>query len=1708
VDSELQDDHPVDQHPHIQHVSAHLPEHFSPRYVCAVGSSGDPKALTDFFSTMPVDLGMSYLVVQDLTFTTDSQIEPLLSTHTKLNVVSVAEHGEGIDLIPDTIFVIPPKKRVAVRDCRLVFIDPAIEGENSLPIDQVFSSLANDLGDRAIAIVLSGTGSDGVIGTRDIHRQGGLVMAQDPATAQSPSMPERAIETGLCVVVDSPEGLSEVVSRYVDQSLTRDELRLGANDTATSDEIRQILSHLRDVAEIDFSIYRPSTIVRRVERRMSLSKRSTLADYADLVRSDSSEADRLLSDLLIGVTWFYRDVQAFELLQRDVLPKIIRMKSSGDELRVWVAGCATGEEAYTVAILIDIAIQHAEIDLDVKIFASDVHRHAINQAGQGVYDRDAVRDMPAEMVSQYFSVDGDHLRIDPRIRQQIVFVQHNLLRDAPFMRMDLVTCRNMLIYLQQHAQRKCLSQFHFALNVGSHLFLGSTETVGLLDGEFETVSKKWRLYRKRRDVSLSATALTRNQTPGRSPKQSVINQAHVLPSPVDGEAKGGLRHGGAIDRSIQEAYDYLLSRFLPAGFLIDSEGQLLHTFGNASELLVLHSGRHSTQLHDLILPEFQSSIATGLQHALRDRKAVRYGLIETTSSSELLGESASVIIQPLGEPNSPIESLLVCIESVSDKALKALSGAEVERSSASQGDISSGDMSYGDMQSELRFTRENLQAKIASLQSRNQEQQSLLQDTLASNSDLQASNQELQSVNEELSSLNTEVERKLDRLQDKITDLDHWNRCNDVAVMFLDEDLQIWRFTPKLAALFNLRSSDIGRSISTFQTPYLPDQLVSTFDVVQAVGEDQSVQIEISKDKSFLVSVTAMDRHESKQGLVIHYADISALKEKAKEAKKWAKVVESTGDCVIALDMEGNVAQWNQAASLRYGWSAREAVGRDFSELVVPRKYQADFASAIQLVRSEGRATGMDSCRVSKTSARIDVRIQLSPIRDDGKVVGVSSIEHDIGHERNDSWRQEFLHAIDAIQPDRLDDLAMWQSLVDTGWQGIGLQSVMLWRRDKLTGQLRPCVSTFSAKETLSLEQNEVDLNAIAQSALQNNGLASLQITAHATSETQLVAPSGVQGGVNGDTAAASDRLVIGPLIFDQQTVGVFAAFLSAKPYAEHRGIDDVIDKVRLSLGKTIDARNHADELLRVSNIVENASDFVATWDAAGRVVSINRAGRLLTGISLNDSLTDTELCDIYPDDAVRTIIQQGIPAASRMGTWTGETAIRDRNGNQIPVSQLITAHRDDRGTLLYMSTICRVIDEQKNVQRRLEELIDKTHKSDRAATAFLANVSHDLRNPMTSVIGMSDLLLEQKLEPSQHKMVKAILAGGRQVTQILEDLLDFSRVENGTLTVTPRSASIKQIFKEAEIAFQPAASERGLQLVADVSGLPDFDVQIDPIRVRQIIDNLVANAIRFTRTGEVRVVGATGDFSIEISVIDTGCGINASLMPTIFDPHQVVDPKSAQSSRGAGVGLAISRELARLMEGELKAESDGDSGSRFTLTIPLYRGKLQQGETAQGKTAQGNPLETVEPRLGYPKSKQPLSGHQILVVEDVSAIQFLVEQLLVKEGAAVRAFSDGKALLDELLQDESGGAKAAIAQQYSAMLLDMQMPVTDGYTVASRIREAGITIPIIAMTACVLPSERNRSLASGCDAFVSKPIERDVLLETVWCAISGDANS
>lgn len=834
------------------------------RIVGIGASAGGLEALERLFDGMPVDSGLAFAIVQHLSPDFRSMMDELLARHSRMRI----RHAlDGMPIEANTVYLNPPRQNLFVEDCKLFLAPPNPRDQPNLPIDAFFVSLAKDRGREAIGIILSGTGSDGTKGAGAIIEAGGSVLAQEPTSAKFENMPRSAIERGAISAIGTPEEMPALLARLIRGEVVTPGPEEAEPAIALEPEA-DILRQLEKRFGANFGYYKKTTVGRRLMRRAALAGLQDLANYATMLRRDPAELERLYADLLIGVTAFFRDAPAFVALQKVGLARLAGLMTADRQLRIWVPGCASGEEAYSIAILLSEQAREHNLVLNAKIFATDLHHGSLEMAGAGIYSAKILTELPDELRERYFDVIGGRYQAKTFLRRLIVFSPHNLIKDPPFTRLDLISCRNLMIYFDEVAQAKVLSLFHFALNLGGILFLGPSESLGNTQDEFEVLDGRWRIFKKLRDAALpDATRLL-----PLVPSPTLVERALAPPR---GRALNGAPRSMRNDRRyLLKAYDSVLERYAPPSLLVSQSGELVHVFGNAQKFVHVKSGLFSNRLGDVLIEPLKATILATLEDAWANRAArpSREVTIQTEEGGRIAVELCAEILGENGEEQA--YALVSLVERIAKPVARRSTRMDrveaVEANSIQQARID-------ELERNLTYTEESLQTTIEELETSNEELQSTNEELMSANEELQSTNEELHAVNEELYSVSSEHRRKIEELTAVNNDMDHLLRCTDVGTIFLDSKLCIRRFTPAIARAFNLLDRDIGRPIQHITARFAYPMLAQDVAKVSASGETVEHAVDF-EDMHLLLRIFPYHTHERIEGIVITMIDVARLK--------------------------------------------------------------------------------------------------------------------------------------------------------------------------------------------------------------------------------------------------------------------------------------------------------------------------------------------------------------------------------------------------------------------------------------------------------------------------------------------------------------------------------------------------------------------------------------------------------------------------------------------------------------------------------------------------------------------------------------------------------------------------------------------------------------------------------------------------------------
>ncbi len=1472
-----------------------------PNLVVGIGASaGGLKALEQFFEGMPQDSGAAFVVIQHLSPDFKSLMNELLGRRTDMGVNKVAD---GMVLAPNTIYLIPPGKNLIIEDYHLRLLDQD-RGSGSplnLPIDIFFQSLAKECIEHAIGVVLSGTGSDGTRGLQDIHQAGGLSLVQAPETAEFDGMPQSAINAGIVDQTASPSELAQVIYQFSQSPIDADQFRAETSLLRSGPQKLQKIIAILAAEQFDFSHYKPNTIGRRIHRRCVIAGFSDLDDYIQHLRDSPAEQALLRTNLLISVTRFFRDSDAWDFLEQKIIPQLIDQTADEDSLRIWVTACATGEEAYSMAILAHEAIQRSQRSINVKIFATDVDTHALEKAAQGIYPKSIANDLSRERLKNYFNYkdQSETFEVKRSLREMLIFAPQNLDKDAGFTRMNLVSCRNVLIYLQPDLQLRVLRNLHFSLTAQGYLFLGESETLGDLQEEFETLEQRHKIYQKRRNIRLPVNVR------GSGPLLTPISR-YVGPS----------SSATRLDPILNDAFKSFLVEGKTSCFIVDPEHQLLHNCGDPLHILQLPDGPMTQDLTKMMPIALRLPLSTALHRAQRNRETVHYTGVQianeetvqtlnlrvTYKHSSKLGNAFMIVVLSMAEPALPR----------ADSETYSTDTAVTQR--------------VLQLEHELQQTRENLQATIEELEATNEEQQATNEELVASNEELQSTNEELHAVNEELFTVNAEYQSKIHELTELNNDIDNLLKSIDIGVIFLDKDLKIRKFTPAATEYLNLMETDVGRPLSHFShnldCPHVQDLLK------QVLTRDESMEREVNIQGGgapLLMRIQPYHvQNQAVQGIIITLVNIATIKQAQILLRK---------EVQERLRAEAALKTLNNTLEQRVQEQTNELVMANrqlFQEITERKQLQTELDQFFQLP------------------------LHLMCITDDeGTFQRLNpSFEKVLGYSAEEIMSQPFTAL---IHP---DDLAATQATIEQQMDGVtyfenryrcqdGSYKWLAWSSHP-TKQRRLYATAVDITELkqaqADLNQKNAELDAIFRA------LPDAVIFHDADHQIQMVNPAfqDLFGYQPCDIyAESSQRLYANPDDYEAQkkeqsniTLETPLKFQEVQYRCQDGNIFPaetvntiVHDSTGAVLGSLRMVRDMRDRKaiqrsLRHQNIaIESATVGIAMLEE-GKFIYINKAHAHLFGFSSPQALIGKPWQLLYDDARINLIEQDIFPKLQQDRSWKGEVKAKHQNGSLFDEEIALSLTED--GTLI---RICQDITERKQVENQQQSLVEALKLSNRDLEQFAYVASHDLREPLRKVKSFSELLgqryLEQ-LDESGQQYLSYVTGGVDRMEALIQDLLVYSRWnhETKTLVSVDLNTTLETVQQDLDLLIEEN------QVTVTHTELPT--VTANATAMQQLFLNLISNAIKFhgDRPPTIHIAAQRMQQEWLISVADNGIGIDSKFCDRIFVIFQRLH--SRKDYPGTGIGLALCRKIVENLGGRIWAESQSGQGSTFYFTLPL----------------------------------------------------------------------------------------------------------------------------------------------------------------------------
>ena len=858
--------------------------------VVALGASaGGLEALDRYFSTIASDLSAAFVVIQHLAPTHKTMMDSLLARHTKMPVKVAAE---GDCLHAGHVYVIPAGVTMTLLD-RKLHLDPRPQAGVTHSINDFFGSLGQAACDRIVAVILSGTGSDGAGALQGVVDAGGWVLVQQPESAAFDGMPLNALATGLAHETGTPEELARFTEGVIRENR---EPQLVKIDNAAQIPIEDALQHIGEHIEIDLSNYKPHTLVRRLERRMLATGQHDVGAYLRILETNKGEVTKLRRDMMIPVTAFFRDSDAFAVIAQKVIkPDLLSRSQSQDSVyRIWSVGCATGPEAYSIAITALEAMRELGIETELKVFATDIEPSYLAQASAGVYPGRMLLGIPTDVRDRYFNpLDGDTFQVTPRLRRAVNFSRHDVLRDPPFLHLDLILCRNMVIYLRAEPQERALRRMLFGLKGSGAVMMGSSETPGKLAPLLDTVSGRNKIFRLRGELRHLSTEDFLLSSEARRARQNLAPRSETIPQ-------------GDVAQALAPAADCLISAFVPPSVVVDANREIRHVFGDVVPFLRFKPGDASLDLIHLLPHRVGAVVSTLIFSALRDRTETKSVFLHPDDDEHGFNVAVNLQVRPINLPGSkgPPSQLAVSFERITGSTAHTEATERQENISALTASR------VTELETELGKVRATLKTTIEELGSANEELQASNEELMASNEELQSTIEELQSVNEELHAVNTELQEKIMQLNEAYADLEGLSRAARIPLIFLDGQGRITRFSAQATEVFRLRDHDTGRPLAEIT------HRLTGFDVeaviTAAMKSQASVRQEIPdrSGRSWLVTVQPfVGRTEREARIVLSFIDISSVQ----TMRYLQSIVDSVPQNLVVLDADGGIVLVNDA---------------------------------------------------------------------------------------------------------------------------------------------------------------------------------------------------------------------------------------------------------------------------------------------------------------------------------------------------------------------------------------------------------------------------------------------------------------------------------------------------------------------------------------------------------------------------------------------------------------------------------------------------------------------------------------------------------------------------------------------------------------------------------------------------------------------------
>lgn len=1690
-------------------------------------SAGGLEAFRSFLDVMPVTGDMAFVMVQHLSPRHPSLLPELLARHTSMTVVEI----EGtVKVEPDHVYVIPPNAGLAIHQGRLHTIDLAGDGRPHGQVDQFFQALAADQGAKSVGVVLSGTGRDGSLGLKAIKEAGGLTIAQNPEGSGYDGMPVSAAATGLVdhvLAVDQiPQLLVKHAAYLVEQHRCRPENDLQADAARSLPEVSEILQR---VTGHDFSRYKEATLSRRLQRRVQIHRMTSVGTYLERLRKEDDEVEALFRDLLIGVTHFMRDPEAFEALAREVLDPLLKKSEAEQAIRIWVPACSSGEEAYSLAMLMVERRQELAIWREIQVFASDIDTHALEVARKGFYP-DTIADQLSEArLQRFFSVEGDGYKVRKELRETCVFSVHSLIKDPPFSRLDLISCRNLLIYLEGELQRQVLPRFHYALKEDGYLFLGPAESATGYNKLFEPVDSKHRIYRRRDTVPtipVSPLGSLHWRMTGDSPRTD------TRPRP---EAQNVLK---SLERIILEQYG-------PACVVVNDQHDIIYFSGRTSRYLEPPAGAPTTNVISMARRGLRTKLRSGLRKVMSTRSPLTLAGVPVQTGEGI--EEINLIIRPMPEFAEKANLFAIVFQELADRGDDSTPRAE-KRDGVDEPETA-------ELERELRVTREDLEGTIDQLETSNEQLKSSNEELMAMNEELQSANEEfetskeeLQSVNEEMSTINAELNDKVEELDIATSDLQNFFHATGVATLLLDKDLQIKRFTPKALDLFRLIPGDVGRPIQDIRARFDSSQLLSAVSRVTESGSaEESDLIRAEGDRRYVMKVLPYQPATGHpEGTVVTFTDVTAIRGLEEEIGREDRLVLHSWDAIIRVTPDGIITAWNPTAEKIFGFPEAEAAGQSLGELMVPPDAMESYQRTLDQLQLGEAVEPYESAWMARDKRRLQVSISANPITEkQGQAVGglmtvrdvTLRIEAETARRESEERLRIAVREAGIVMGTQDRDLRYtWYYGGPRGYDGghdlHGKTDRDVRERpedaERIAGIKRSTLETGRpAREEIEVQVSgelrflELTVYPIRDGQGEVSGINFIfldvtdrfrtrerdrRLAAVVEESADAILTVDIDGivtnwnyGAESIYGYTADEALGRPLDFlipegnlDERT-WLVNAIHGAEPVrfreTERRRKDGSIATVLLTMTPLFDSRGRVEQVTLTERDITDrkfaeealrASEARFQASLKGSPVMVYSQGLDLRYNWVNDAppgfSVDRVLgkmdSDLFEDAADAKTMADLKRQVIRSGQGIRREVSLRQQGKSYVYDLVIEADRNSAGEIIGIVGVAVDITERRQIENQLR----RAHKL-QAVGKLAGGLAHEVNNMMQAVMGFGGIVRKRLGENHPERGdLDEMLNAARRAASLTHQLLAFSRQQ----VLQPSVLNVNEVVLGMQITLVRllgADKNLSMELSPDAGRL-----KVDRAQLEGVLVNLVLNSRdAMSAGGDLRIQTENARLDDKYMGSHPGVEIRPGdyVMIAVSDTgtgmdsetrDQVMEPFFTTKPVGQGTGLGLSTVYGTVKQsgGYVWIYSEPGEGTTVKVYLPLVRDSSETGD-------------------GIPFRPEEISGNgeMILVVEDEEVVRRIIRDTLGERGFRVVEAENGVQGLEYLDRGEP----------VRLVICDVVMPVMSGKALGDQIRARYPHLPILFMSGYTGEDVVYRGLLAPESRFISKPFAAETLL-------------